>query len=161
MAVHHRVKKRVRCFGIRHLPPWFDQTLNVKLDARQSIAENKKTLKHWAGELKKLRKHHAKEAEDWGLDDDDDDDSGDDEDGVSGDEDGDGGGGGGVSDGGDGSGGEKDGAGGADSEDMGVEETKGARADVGAQEQEREEGSEVRMVAEKVGEGKRCLCRTI
>ncbi|CAM9576403.1 unnamed protein product [Ectocarpus sp. 12 AP-2014] len=37
----------------------------------KSINENKTKLKHWTGELKKLRKTHKKEAEDWGLEDED------------------------------------------------------------------------------------------
>lgn len=46
----------------------------------QSIAENKTKLKHWTGELKKLRKIHKKEAEDWGLEDEDEHGMGDDDD---------------------------------------------------------------------------------
>lgn len=44
----------------------------------QVIKDNTHKVKHWTGELKKLRKLHQKEAEDWGLDNDDDEADGDD-----------------------------------------------------------------------------------
>lgn len=46
----------------------------------QKIDDNRLKLKHWTGELKRLRKLHQKEAEHWGLEDEDEDDVSDDED---------------------------------------------------------------------------------
>lgn len=91
---------------------------------RQKISDNKTKLKHWTGELKKLRKLHQKEAEDWGLEDQHSDSDSESEDHSDSDD---------MSDGD-----EADGAEGGPVE-KGVEETKGGEGD-----RQGEEESEVR-----------------
>lgn len=84
---------------------------------RQKISENKMKLKHWTGELKKLRKVHQKEAEEWGLEDEgtDDSDADSDDEASDGEEDGD------ASD-------KKEASAAEKYVDRGVEETKGGES---------------------------------
>lgn len=92
------------------MPPALSPTPKKRQKKKQKIANNKANFKYWTVELKKLRKLHKQEAEEWGLEDEE----GSDIDSDSEDDDGDG-----MSDG--------ENSRGSDEEhvDMGVEETKG------------------------------------